>query len=239
MNQEKSITKRIVDVCLAHIRANNTKILWLTGLFLIVLPIHLFNFVFCWVLITLIMKGEDNYNTDNLYCSLPLRRSDIMISRFLLSVTIVLAAIIMGIIVLGISSVFSISGIYPGKLRLTQNIFIMLYPLILLFSFYFPLYFRYGYRPGLQMGCYTASLLAIIVWLGLLFVIASIASGSWQIGYPEGKNFSIIITITLIIKKGVHVLGSHLFHLFIGMSTVILVLTSFILSLKSYSLREF
>jgi hypothetical protein len=185
------------------------------------------------------MKTEDSYNTDNLYCSLPIRRAEIVISRFLLTITVVMAAIIMGLIVLGISSIFSISGFYPEKILITRDILTLLVPIILLFSVYFPLYFRYGYRPGLQVGCYTASLLAFIVWLGLLYIIVSISSGSWQISFSEGKSFSFMLTIALIIKKGFQVFSTRYFYLFIGMCMVSLILMSIKLSLIFYSKREF
>lgn len=228
MKKEKSSTKRIVALCLALIRANKTKILWLTGLFLILMPIHLFNIIFCWILITLMMKTEDECRIDSLHCSLPIRRWDIVISRFLVSLGIILAAILIGLFVLRISSIFSAAGIYPEKILITKNIFFVLFPILLLVSIYFPLYFRYGHQPGIQVSCYTGSLIITAAWVAILYTMVSIASGSWQIRSGIA-----------IIKKSIAVFGIQFFRMYLFVPMALLIFSSFILSMKWYSKREF
>lgn len=239
MKEGKSSSKRIVDLCLAHIRANKIKILWMTGIFLIVLPIHLLSFIFCWILITLMMKTEDECQNDSLYCSLPIIRRDIVISRFLVSLGIILAAILVGLFVLGISSIFSVSGFYPEKLRITQNIFYLLFPIILMISIFFPLFFRYGHQPGIQVSCYTAFFIVFFLWVGIMYVIVSIASGSWQIGIGMGRRFFLIHGTLAIIKKSLGIFGFQGFSMYLVVTMVFFIVISFIVSMKSYARREF
>ena len=239
MKEGKSSSKRIVELCLALIGANKTKIFWLTGIFLIMMPIYLFNFIFCWILITLMMKAEDEYRIDSLYCILPIRRRDIVISRFLVSLGIILAAILIGLFVLGISSIFSVASFYPETLRLTQNIFYLLFPIILMISIFFPLYSRYGHQPGIHVSCYTAFFIVFFLWVGLLYVIVSIASGSWQIGIDVGMRFLLIHGTLAIIKKSVGIFGLQGFYMYLVVSMVLFIVISFMLSMKSYTRREF
>lgn len=239
MKEEKSSTKGIVDLCLAHIRANKTKILWMMGLFLIVMPIHLFNFIFCWILITLMMKTEDECRSDSLYCSLPIRRWNIVISRFIVSLGIILAAVLTGLLILEISSIFSVAGFYPEKLRITQNIFFLLFPIVIMISIFFPLYFRYGHQPGVHASCYIASFIVFIFWVGLLYVVASIASGSWQIDISMGSRYLLIHGTLAIMKKSVGIFGLQGFYMYLVVTMVLFIVISFILSIKFYTRREF
>ena len=239
MKEGKSNSKRIVELCLTLICANKTKIFWLTGLFLIMMPIYLFNFMFCWILITFIMKTEDECRIDSLYCILPIRRGDIVISRFLVSLGIILAAILIGIFVLGISSIFSVASFYPETLLITQNIFYLLFPIILMISIFFPLYSRYGHQPGIQVSCYTAFFIVFFLWVGLLYVIIYVASGSWQIGINARMSFLLIHGPRLIIKKSVGIFGLQGFYMYLVVTMVLFIVISFILSLKAYTRREF
>ena len=239
MKEEKSSTKGIADLCVAHIRANKTKILWMMGLFLMVMPIHLFNFIFSWILISLMMKTEDECRSDSLYCSLPIRRWNIVISRFIVSLGIILAAILIGLFVLRISSIFSVAGFYPEKLRITQNIFFLLFPIVLMISIFFPLYFRYGHQPGMHFSCYIVFFVVLAFWVGLLYIVVSIASGSWQIDISMGSSYLLIYGTLAIMKKSVDIFGLQGFYMYVLVTMVLFMVISFILSIKFYTRREF
>jgi hypothetical protein len=185
------------------------------------------------------MKTEDECRIDSLYCSLTVRRRDIVISRFLVSMGIILAATLIGLFVLGISSIFSVAGFYPEKICITQNIFFLLFPIILMISIFFPLYFRYGHKPGIHVGCYTAFFIVLVFWVGLLYVIVSIASGSWQIDINMGSSFLLIHTTLTIMKKSVGIFGLQGFYIYLVVTLVLFIVISFMLSMKSYARREF
>ena len=152
---------------------------------------------------------------------------------------IILAAILMGLFVLGISSIFSVTSFYPEKIRITQNIFNVLFPIILMISIFFPLYSRYGHQPGIHIGCYTAFFIVLVIWVGLLYVIASISSGSWQIGISIGSRFFLIYGTLAIMEKSVGIFGLQGYYIYLLVTMVLFIVISFILSMKSYARREF
>ena len=236
MREEKSSRTRVVDLSLTIINAHRAKILGLTGLFFLLLPIHLFNILFCWILITQITRSEDNYRTDELFCSLPVKRPVIVTARFLVSLVIVLAATVLGFIVFHTALLFT--DFYPRFLEIKPGVFIFLFPIILLISAYFPLYFRNGHRPGVEVS-FTLAFITAALWLGMLYIVVSVVSGSWQLPSEAGVKLVLVSQALAVINKSIAVFGLRVFHLVLLLTMVLLLLLSFTLSLGFYSRREF
>jgi hypothetical protein len=235
MKKERTNLKSVMCISLALLGAHKTKILGLSALFLLLLPIHLFNILFCWILITQMARSEDNYHIDELFCSLPLKRPAIVTARFLVALLIILAATGLGFIIFHLSLIFT--DFYPRGLEIKPGLFTFLFPILLLISSYFPPYFRNGHRQGVEVS-FTFASLAAAFWLGLLYIAVSLISGSWQLHTETGVKAVLISQVMAILRKSIAVFGITVFHLVLVGTISLLLVISYVLSLRFYSRRE-
>lgn len=131
-------------------------------------------------------------------------------------------------------------GLDMGPLSIRKDIFLILIPVTLFCSGYYPLFYRYGNRQGMDMGCYIIIFLLFILVLFLLEVVVVWFKGGQMIligSMVNGDN--LFRAIPLAIKNCYHILGPGLFHFILAILMMVMIAASIMLSLKFYRQREF
>jgi hypothetical protein len=179
-------------------------------------------------LVTLILVVEDRYRTEIFFCSLPLRRSTIVRSRYLLSGFLVLFG---GLLVFGynhlLNSLFRINapGINAHPLSTLEGLSGFVTLDAFLICLFYPLYFRYGLAKG-------AFLLTVIL-LGILITTIGITAllSSWI--HTGG-----LLTLRSLAQVK-DLLGPPLFLLGAVALNLAIVFLSIRLSIRFYDQRDF
>lgn len=179
-------------------------------------------------LVTLALVVEDRYRTEVFFCSLPLRRSTIVRSRYLLSGVLVLFS---GLLVFScrhflysLVKVKALSSNTFPHLTLEEPSVFMTVAVFLVCLFY-PLYFRFGLGKG-------AFLLTVIL-LGLL--IAAIGISALFSSWFDTRG---LLTLRSLAKVK-DLLSPPLFLLGATALNVAIVLVSIRLSIRFYEQRDF
>ncbi len=196
--------------------------------------------LFIFLATLVLMYTDEKYKTGPLYCSLPVKRSTVVFARYVTLLFTILVGI--GLVVL---FTFLMKKSWPigfppppGGWTLT-NWFNVLFSLALIFSIFFPLYFRFGYSKGVIWGFISTAVVGFF-FLGLFYVMVSIKSGSWGLAqYTEGKENPIVAFITGVIGQAVGIFGKQNLLIFLSLLMISLVFVSIMLSIKFYSKREF
>jgi hypothetical protein len=129
------------------------------------------------------MVLDDKYKTDSLYCSLPLKRSTIVFSRYLSALLVILA----------VTAFIFILSFFHGKDIMTYKAaFLILFYLVLFFSVFFPFYFRFGTQMRTDLGYIS---IAVLI---LFFVIVLIGSAIYSLEVDILKIPNIIIYASLV-----------------------------------------
>jgi ABC-type transport system involved in multi-copper enzyme maturation permease subunit len=129
------------------------------------------------------MVLDDKYRTDSLYCSLPLKRSAIVFSRYLSALFVILAVT---------AFIFILSYLH-GKDGMTYKAaFLVLFYLVLFFSVFFPFYFRFGTQMRTELGYIS---IAVLI---LFFVIVLIGSAIYSIEVDILKMPNILLYASLV-----------------------------------------
>ena len=129
------------------------------------------------------MVLDDKYRTDSLYCSLPLKRSTIVLSRYLSALVVILA----------VTAFILILSYLHGKDGMTnKTAFLILFYMVLFFSVFFPFYFRFGTQMRTELGFISTAVLI------LFFVIVLIGSAIYSIEVDILKIPNILIYASLV-----------------------------------------
>jgi len=179
-------------------------------------------------LVALTLVVEDRYRTEVLFCSLPLKRSTIVRSRYLLSGFLVLFG---GLIVFGyrhfLYSLDKVKALSTNPfLHLTLEELLGFVTLAaFLICLFYPLYFRYGLGKG--------AFLFTVILLGLLITTIGITAllSSW---FDTGDLFTL-----RSIAKVKDLLGPPLFLLGAVALNLAIVFFSIRLSIRFYDQRDF
>lgn len=163
-------------------------------------------------------KGELN----NLYLTLPIQRKEIVAGRYTLSLLITFAGILIGIPIMALSNMISFSKWYIGA----QGVLIIIALSFLIYSicniFMFPILFKLGYQKGKIWGFYLPMILSAVLLAGYsMFTML-----------PGKEN----VTINLIVYATEHLTLVSGGLLILG---IILLLISYLVSVKLYSKRNF
>ncbi len=129
------------------------------------------------------MVLDDKYKTDSLYCSLPLKRSVIVFSRYLSALLVTLAVT---------AFIFIISYLHGKDIMTYKAAFLVLFYLVLFFSVFFPFYFRFGTQMRTDLGY-----ISIAVFM-LFFMIVLIGSAIYSIEVDILKIPNILIYASLV-----------------------------------------
>ena len=196
--------------------------------------------LFIFLATLVLMYTDEKYKTGPLYCSLPVKRSTIVFARYVTLLFTILFGI--GLVVL---FTFLMKKNWPigfppppGGWTLI-NWFNVLFPLALIFSIFFPLYFRFGYSKGVMLGFISTAVVGFLL-MGLFYVMVSIKSGSWGLAqYTEGKESPVLAFITGITGQAMGIFGKQNLLIYLSLLMIPLVVVSILLSIKFYSKREF
>ncbi len=129
------------------------------------------------------MVLDDKYRTDSLYCSLPLKRSTIVFSRYL-------SALAAALVVIGF--IFITSYLHGKGVMTYKAAFLVLFYLVLFFSVFFPFYFRFGTQMRTDLGYISISVLI------LFFVIVLVGSAIYSIEVDILKMPNILLYASLV-----------------------------------------
>jgi hypothetical protein len=165
---------------------------------------------------------EEKGALNNLYLTLPVRRKSIVAGRYMLSIIMLLCGIAIGILIMPLANKFSISKWFIGieGFMMVISLSYLLYAIHNLFMF--PILFRLGYHKGKFWGFYLP-----MVSFALLFGVYSTITN-----LPENKT----LTLDFIVYASENLLmvsGS-----IVVLATILLIL-SYMISLKLYSKRDF
>ena len=129
------------------------------------------------------MVLDDKHKTDSLYCSLPLKRSAIVFSRYLSALLVTLTVTVF---------IFIVSYLNGKDIMTYKTAFLVLFYLVLFFSVIFPFYFRFGTQMRTDLGYISISVLI------LFFVIVLIGSAIYSIKGNILKIPNILIYASLV-----------------------------------------
>lgn len=163
-------------------------------------------------------KGELN----NLYLTLPVNRKTIITGRYLLSLIMFICGIVTGTLLMPLVNKFSLSKYFIGFEGLVVIITLsyLLYSILNLFTF--PILFRLGYNKGKFWGFYLP-----IIFFAILF-------SSYVTFSSMPKYSTLTLDFIMFASENLLLVSGGL----AALATIILLL-SYLLSLKLYSQRDF
>jgi len=120
---------------------------------------------------------DDRNNLDSLYCSLPLKRSIIVIARYAFSFLIISAGLLLS---------WLASHVAPGQPLSLRAVFLTLLGAVFFLAVFFPLNYRFGFRLENEPFKILGTLLAIAAAIfGLVTLILSADIDFGRIRYLE------------------------------------------------------
>ncbi len=169
---------------------------------------------------------EEKGALNNLYLTLPIKRRDIVIGRYTLSLIILIFGILMGVVLMPFANTLSkiilksewYAG-FNGTIALIAISF-LLYTVFNLFTF--PILFKFGYTKGKLWGVYLPAIFFGLIF-GVYFTITSL----------PGNELLQLKLISYASENIIIVSGGLIFL------AVVLLLMSYAISLKLYSKRDF
>lgn len=164
---------------------------------------------------------EEKGDLNRLYLTLPIERSQIVFSRYLLSFILFAAGILLSLALTPLANLFSLSKWYPDlKWNLALIAFgFLVYAFLSLFMY--PLLFKLGYQKGKVWGYYIPTALVCLLYLALA-------------EYDLFKGGTFIRHLLLYAAEHIYTVTGRIF----GIGAVILAV-SCLLSVKIYNKREF
>jgi hypothetical protein len=170
---------------------------------------------------------EDQYATDPLFCSLPLKRSTIVKARYLSALTAV--AVGLGLYVsygLLLDALKNDREVSFASTLTPAGLLAFLVPVFFLVSLCFPFYFRLGLWPGLA------------AFLAVLLLLAAAATGLARLtAYLTGTRFSTA-TLSALLKNPESGTAPPAWLILAPLLLAGLVFLSLRLSIRSYSGRD-
>ena len=165
---------------------------------------------------------EEQGELNQLYLTLPIRRSTVVTGRYALSLLLFLAGVLIGLILMPLANLVSISKWYPDfTWFLALVCFSFLIHGTMSLAMY-PMLFWLGYQKGKFWGFYLP---------GILFALAFVVLVEYDYIFSQGRLFHNLLTFasehTLMVCGGMSLLG------------LVLLGVSFLLSLRIYRGREF
>jgi hypothetical protein len=201
----------------------------------------MWSFVFSFFLIEGLLRFEDKSNAKTLICSLPVRRSAVVLGRYLSSLFfILLIFIIFGL------TVFLLNAVLPEYISNSKEIVIIPSLLAAFWGYYLFvsvnlfIYFRFGYLgyPRNVLIGFLSTALTGTIFLGIVYILISLGTGSWSISkFLNGTRGSFTL-VNGIINSGIEVLGQPVFILISGLFLAGMVMASISLSIKYFRVRD-
>ena len=153
---------------------------------------------------------DESAKIDNLYCSLPIKRSTYVLAKYLSTYSILVGVLLLSTLFQLILTIFSL----PGSRRVItiEGIFYLFFPLTLLISLYFPVHFKIGSMVEKKV---------IFIVIVVLSAICLAAIG-----------LLVIYSLEIDVFKIRHI------YLYLTMIMIFFLVTSIGLSIKLYSKRD-
>ncbi|NLF82723.1 MAG: ABC-2 transporter permease [Candidatus Gastranaerophilales bacterium] len=165
---------------------------------------------------------EEKGALNNLYLTLPVRRKSIVAGRYMLSIIMLLCGIAMGILIMPLANEFSKSHWFIGTkgVMVVLSLSYLLYAILNLFMF--PILFRLGYHKGKFWGFYLPIVFFVLIFETYLAITSLPGNETLTL------DFIVYASENLLIVSGSIVV----------LATILLIL-SYMISLKLYSKRDF
>ena len=185
-------------------------------------------------------KTEEKNRTDVLYCSLPVKKSTIVYSRYLAALFTFVGVVAVCFLVFSIIENLGLPGrtvIFPpisAQQFFTVTIFIALFV-----SGFFPFYFKYGYMKGQLLGA-TAITLVCAAFMGVLYIVVSI-SGKTAIFDAVMSTTALPWIFRFLIgvfAQAAILMGKLNLQVLIGIMTAVLLFVSLRVSVKFYKNKD-
>ncbi len=130
------------------------------GALLAIIPIFL-----AFILMGNAIAMDDKYKLDATYCSLPIKRTEIVSSRYISTFAILAAGVLIS----------SAVGLFlPRQLVTLKVAFFVFFFLSMFFSLLLPIYFRFGFQLEMELG----KIAAVVVLIGFMIVMLDFFSDS-------------------------------------------------------------
>jgi hypothetical protein len=203
----------------------------------VVFPLVLLGFLY----ISSVSKTEEKSRTDVLYCSLPVKKSTIVYSRYLAALFTFVGVVAVCFLVFSIIESLDFPGrtvIFPpisAQQLFTVTIFVALFV-----SGFFPLYFKYGYMKGQLLGAAAIALVST-AFMGVLYVAVSLSGETAILDAVMSKTelpwmFRFFMGV---FAQAEILMGNLNLQAFIGIMTAVLVFVSVRGSVKIYNNKDF
>jgi MFS family permease len=206
------------------------------------------QFVVIFLLLSLVfitesfVRSDDRHKVEPLFCSLPVKRSSMVLARYfsVLAIVIMLSAITY----LSVLVAQAVIPAYVFQIGQWEN-FTLLFFGIYLFSIFisvsFHNHFRFGYK-GYPINLVINSIIALVAgtvpWIGL-YVIASLYGGSWALAPYTGQAQGSGAFVLGVTAKTISVLGKSFFYSTLSIAMTLFIAGSIKLSINSYKNRDF
>ncbi len=191
------------------------------------------------ILVAMILYADEKHKTDTLYCSLPIKRSTIVLSRYISVLFLVAAGFGAAALIVGILKANWPVGFPPPAEFTYQNWFAALFPIIFFCAIVFPLYFKYGYTRGIITGVVALLVMGSFL-LGLIYLWSSMKSGSWELApFISGEGKKVLLFVKGVLVKGVKTIGTDNIIIFFSLLSLAMLVVSIRLSIKFFNQREF
>jgi hypothetical protein len=158
------------------------------------LAFSIISFIFAAFLIRNSLLLDDQNHTDDLYCSLPINRSAIVLARYLSAFILTLVLIVM---------LFCIANArFPSTIKVTTAFF-NFFCVATFFSVFFPFYFKFGSEIRKDIGSMFIALimlLLLIVLFGLIVYVYGISEAK-ILENPHIHLYLIILLVVMVISS--------------------------------------
>lgn len=232
----------------AYMRVNRSVLSWLSVLFFMMFGIAFIleqayilpGFYFIWVVAATFLQTEEKFKTDPLYCSLPVKREQIVLARYgavLLAFLLVTVFSLATILVIKLSNFEGVT--LPVPLITIETIIAPLLPVSFFFSFGLPFYFLWGYNRGMIFGTVLMAVLTGLgSWLMDLIVKSLAEPETWQALVGKVKLARPFNLLLGGIVRAYSYFGERSFVIGFGLVTAVLVFFSYRYSLKLFLKKD-
>lgn len=187
-----TVKLQVLTLCLKALKVHKGLICLVFGIFFIwsVLTLYLNNsinvayIVFPIVLLEGLLLREDNYKTDSLFCSLPIHRASLVLSRYLTAVLVLAAVLCVTYLsVLTIKAVPLPGSETPARLITGSLVLVLIFIYTVFAGVILHNNFRFGflgYPKALMIDIFVGLVILALTW-GALYSAASLVGNSWEL----------------------------------------------------------
>jgi hypothetical protein len=220
-------------VYLSLFRLNRKMLLVLTALFIVPSVAPFLGMLLFFTLLNVLLWTEIKNHTDLLYRSLPVRPSTVVNARYLAAFSIAVAVQVLGYVLYLLlirREGVEISGFFTNREGIA-------YFTAALTAFYLPAYHLFGYLGGMvvclvSMGGFT------VLLSGLLYVYLSLSTGTWVLDHYAETGGNLWLLVPVIFKRGIAWMGIDVFRIFIICLLVLLMWSSYRLSIRFFGKKD-